>query len=139
MRLLITFLFLITIFWACARTQTLDTLRQSLKEHSTEDSIHVDLFNQLSFRILKYQPENSFDYAQRALTLAQRLKFQKGIGEAKNNLAVYHLLKGKADVALGEAFEAVKIGEQKQSTELLANSYAILGSIYHNQLNYDKA
>jgi len=48
-------------------------------------------------------------------------------------------LNGNADLALGEAFEAVKIAEQNNLTGLLANGYATLGTIYQNQLTYDKA
>ncbi len=138
MRYFFLFLFAAITSLAAAQNKVLDSLTDALKRHATEDSIRCSLLNQLSFRILKFQPEKSLEYAQQALSVAQHLKSQTGVIEAKNNLAVYHLLKGQADVALGEAFDAVKIGEQGRK-ELLANSYAILGTAYHSQLAYDKA
>jgi AraC-like DNA-binding protein/Tfp pilus assembly protein PilF len=124
---------------AVAQSRVLDSLNAALDNHPKGDSTKVTLLNQISFRVLKYQPERSDDFAKRALSLALNLKFENGVGEAKNNLAVYHLLKGKPDVALGEALESVKIAERKHNAKLLANSYAILGNIYHNQSNTEKA
>src|SRR5579872_2716124 len=124
---------------AFAQSPIIDSLNNLLKNHQKEDSIRVALLNEISLRIFKNQPEKSLDFANQALSLAQTLRFQPGVGEAKNNLAIYHLMKGSADVALEEAFEATKIGEQNHRPELLANSYANLGNIYNNQLNYPKA
>lgn len=125
--------------WASAQNRILDSLTRALEHHSANGEGKVDILNQLSFRILKYQPERSLGYAQHALSLAQQLRFQRGIGEAKNNLAIYHLLKGQVDVALSEVLEAEKIGAQEARKDLLVHSYAILGSVYQNQLAYDKA
>lgn len=139
MRLLIIYIFVAFGQLANAQSRVLDSLREVLKNHLQEDTVRVGLLNELSLRILKNQPEQSLSYAEKALALAQRLKFQHGIGEAKNNLSTYHLMKGNADIALAEAFDAVKIGELNQLKELLANSYANLGNIYNNQLDYGKA
>lgn len=103
------------------------------------DTARVTALNELSFRMLKSEPKKSLDYAEEALALAQRLGFDKGLGEARNNLAVYHLMQGDADLALGHALDALKIGEQLRNPELMANSYATLGTVYHNQLAFEKA
>jgi AraC-like DNA-binding protein/Tfp pilus assembly protein PilF len=104
-----------------------------------EDTAQVDFLNELSIRVLKSEPKKSFAYAQEALTLARRLGFNVGIGEAKNNLAIYHLMQGDVDIALELALDAVKIGEQLHHKSLTANGYATLGTVYHNQLDFDKA
>jgi len=122
-----------------SQNRVLDSLQILLLNHPTEDSIQVEILNELSFRILKNQPKQSLAFAEKALALAQRLKLAHGIGEAKNNLSNYHQLRGAADVALKEAFEAAEIGERNHFPDLIANSYAILGTIYHNQLAYEKA
>lgn len=138
MRSLIVSLLALVSWSANSQSKILDSLASAL-DNAKEDTIKVALLNQYSFRVLKYQPEKSQEFANRALALALRLKYEIGIGNANNNLAVYHLLKGKADVALSEAFNATKIAERINDVRLLANSHAILGSIYHNQLNYEKA
>src|SRR5258705_2355313 len=132
MRVLLLLAFFVITHLIPAQNRRLDSLRATLQNHLGEDTLKVRLLNELSFRILKNKPKQSLAYAQQALKLAQQLKFQQGIGEAKNNLAVFHLLNGNADLALGEAFEAVKIAEQNNLTGLLANGYATLGTIYQN-------
>jgi len=139
MRSLISSLLVFASLVVNSQSRILDSLANALDSHTREDTLRVQLLNQYSFRVLKYQPEKSLEFGKRALALALRLKYKSGIAEANDNLAVYHLLKGKADLALSEAFDAKKIAEQINNTRLLANSFAILGSIYHNQLNYQKA
>jgi len=139
MRSFIVFVFTMIALSTSAQSPLLDSLQTDLKNHPQNDTIKVRILNELSLRILKNQPDRSLDYAQKALSLSQLLKFQTGVGEAKNNLALYHSMKGNVDIALKEAFDAARIGEQNNQKKLLANSYSNLGIIYNSQLNYDKA
>jgi len=139
MRFFFLLVFIFIIQFVFAQNRRLDSLNAALKDHPKDDTIRVQLLNELSLRILKIKPKQSLAYADNALKLAQRLKFQRGMGEAKNNLAVYNMSIGNADVALAEAFECVKIGEQNNLTELTANGFATLGTIYQKQLDYNKA
>ena len=122
-----------------SQTRSLDSLNNLLVNHQVKDTIRVNLLNELSFQIFKNQPEKSFLYAKEAQTLSRALAFSKGEAKAKNNLAVYYLMKGQTEVALHEAMEAIQIGERMRSTELIADSYSISATIYHIQKSYDKA
>jgi AraC-like DNA-binding protein len=142
MRILLFFFFTIVLFdiplvWG--QNRIIDSLTNSLNVHPQKDTIQVLLLNELSLRVFKIQPERSREYAEKALKLAQRISFPKGEGEARNNLAVYNLMSGNADVSIGLALQSVAIGEQMHLEELLANSYAILGTVYHNLLDYPNA
>jgi len=139
MRFIYLFVFLNVSGFVAGQNRLLDSLTASLKNHSQKDTIRVAILNELSLRTLKNQPEKSLDYAQQALATAQQIQFQKGIGEAKNNLAVYQLMRGNTEASLEFALEAVRIGEREHLTESLANSYAVLGTIYHRQMELDKA
>ncbi len=139
MRFFLLLLFLAIAPLAFAQNQLLDSLYKRVQDHPKQDTLRVVFLNELSLRIFKNQPDKSFRYAQEALLLAQRLAFLRGIGEAQNNLAVYHLMKGNAGVALQLGLEAIKIGERAHQAALLASSYSTVGTIYHNQLSYDKA
>ena len=136
--LLIAFL-LVTSELTFAQKTQIDRIKVQLTEHPQQDLVHANLLNELSFWSFKDDLQQSFDYANRALALSQKLEFQQGIGEAKNNLSVYHLVEGHADVSLELSLEAARIGEREHLPELLANSYAILGTVYHNLKMYDKA
>ena len=137
MRFLLLITFLITHF--VSAQGTLDSLTEALKDHPKEDTVRVMLLNALSFRVFKNQPEESLHFAEQALALAQRLSFQKGIGEAKNNLAVYHLMRGHTDSSLKLALEGASIAEREGLKDLEASSYSILGTIYQSQIDYPKA
>ncbi len=124
---------------ASSHAQSLDSLESMVRARTEQDSIRVNLLNRLSLRVLKRQPSKSVEYATMAKALARELNFPAGEGEADNNLAIYHLMQGEADVALELGLDALRIGEQTQRAELIANSYATLGTIYHNELDFDKA
>src|SRR5687767_4375538 len=133
MRIFISvFLFSVT-YQVSGQIHTVDSLSSLLKSHPVEDTTQVILLNELSLRTMGNDPEKSAGYAEKALKVARRLHFNEGIGEALNNLATYHLMKGTAEMSLSMAFEAAKIGEQWQLAEITANSYAITGSVYHYQ------
>jgi AraC-like DNA-binding protein/Tfp pilus assembly protein PilF len=138
MRALIVIGFIFLCRLATAQNHLTDSLKTALKS-SNEDTIKVVLLNELSFRILKYSPKQSLEFSKTALQLAEHLKFQRGLGEAKNNLATYYLIRGEADVALKLAFEADRIGEINNLAELRGNSCALLGTIYSNRKDYSKA
>jgi AraC-like DNA-binding protein/Tfp pilus assembly protein PilF len=133
-------IFLLALFTPCGFSQSgqIDSLQKLLK-NSFQDTTQVILLNELSLRILKSDPEQAKDYGQQALALATQLKFENGVGEAKNNLAAYQLMTGNADDALALALDAIRIGEKENRVALLANGHAILGTVYHNLLTYEKA
>jgi len=139
MRQFVVFVFVLANHVVISQTVILDSLKEKLRNHPNEDSIKANLLNQLSFRILKNQPPKALEYAESALKLSDKLHFQKGIGESKINLAAFYLFDGKADNALKTGLEAARIAEKQNLIELMASSYATLGSIYQNQLNFDVA
>src|SRR5437899_2848291 len=76
MRPLILYLLVVFANLASAQSRILDSLRAALKNHPQEDTLRVVILNELSLRILKNQPKQSLAYAEHALRLAQRLKFE---------------------------------------------------------------
>jgi AraC-like DNA-binding protein len=135
----IFFLLCMPMLSASGQNKILDSLAAALRNHIATDTLQVNLLNESSLRILKGHPGQSMQYAEKALKLATELKFKKGIAEAKNNLAIYYLMRGDTDVSLDLALQALRVAEHEHQVESLANIYATLGTIYHNQLDYDKA
>jgi signal transduction histidine kinase/DNA-binding response OmpR family regulator/Tfp pilus assembly protein PilF len=131
--------FLLMGIAAPGQNKKVDSLYALVNRYAKEDQRKAELLNELSFRIFKSEPEKSLQYAQKALSLSQDLLFPRGELMAKNNLAVYNLMKGNSELALELTFDAVRIGEREQMNDLIADSYSILGTIYHNQSQYDKA
>lgn len=117
----------------------IDSIAVLLKAHERKDTVHVNLLNELSVRILDVDPDKSLQYASSALTLSRHLSYPGGIGEATSNLAIYHLMIGNTDSAAGLAFEALRIGEKEQLAGLTANACVVLSTIYRNQSDDDKS
>lgn len=126
-------------FNSFCQNSNLESLNNLLINHPLKDSLRVNILNELSFNIFKNQPEKSLQFAEEALTLSRGLAFLKGELKAENNLAVYYLMKGRAEIALESTMKAIQIGERMRSFELLADSYSILATIYQNQKSLDKA
>jgi signal transduction histidine kinase/DNA-binding response OmpR family regulator len=116
-----------------------DSLRSLLINHASEDDYRVNLLNEFSFRIFKREPDEALKYAQDALALSTRIHYSKGELMAKNNLAIYYLMRGKSELALDLVFGAVRIAEREHYPDLLADSYSIIGTVYHSQLQFEKA
>ena len=129
----------IASFNSFCQNSDLERLNNLLIKHLLKDSLRVNLLNELSFHIFKNQPEKSLLFAEEALTLSRKLAFSKGELQAENNLSVYYLMKGRAEIALESAMKAAQLGERMRSADLTADSYSILATIYHNQKSFDKA
>lgn len=118
---------------------SVDSLTRHIQDHPQQDTVRVNILNEVSFRILKSDPEKSYAFSQEALALARRINYFRGIGEAQINQSACQLVRGNTEVALEKTLEAVKLGEAHHLQELLAESYSMLGSIYHDQKHYKKA
>src|SRR6478735_5342914 len=105
-------LVLLLSFNLFSQSRKADSLSNLLIKHPKEDTTRVNLLNEVSLLIFKNQPEKSFQYATEALTLSRNLFFLKGELQAKNNLAVYYLMKGASETALESAIEATQLGER---------------------------
>jgi AraC-like DNA-binding protein/uncharacterized protein HemY len=138
-----TAIFLLLLFAAISsasgQNKITDSLSVALENHVMDDTLEVNLLNELSLRTLKNHPEQSLRHAERALNLAEQLKFNKGISEAENNLAIYNLMRGDEEASLSLALHALRVAEREHQLQLMANIYATLGTIYHKQLDYTKS
>jgi signal transduction histidine kinase/DNA-binding response OmpR family regulator len=139
MKKLASLLLLFVTFSSPCQNKKLELITNELLTHPQLDTTRVNLLNAASLHVLKSKPEKSFQYAEDAAGLATQLVFPKGELQAKNNMAVYFLMKGKPETALKLAIEGIQIGERLQSPALLADSYSILGAIYHKLQSQDKA
>lgn len=101
-RKLFVFLFLIaaTNLFVQAQNQRIERLQQALSNHQEEDSLTVDLLNELSQELWRTDPKNALRYARQGMSLSQSLGYKKWLGHSNYFLgwSFYHL--GQYDSAL---------------------------------------
>ncbi len=95
---------------ALAQTAKSDSLEQILSRHNTDDTVKVNLLNQIAFEIWEKNDQKAMSYALQAGEISERLNFRKGKSESMRlvGLSYYNQDKQKA---LSLEFEAMKFAE----------------------------
>src|SRR6185369_5857105 len=117
-----------------------DSVAMLLKAHTQEDTVRVNLLNELSYQNISVNYYKVREYAEQALRLAENLSYAKGIASANNRLS-------RASWSLGENNEAIEyalrakniIEKEKLGNALLAECYLNLGFSYLDLRELPKA
>jgi PAS domain S-box-containing protein len=133
------FLFLLTNFYGQKRgPEFVDSLKTRLAGFS-QDTGRVRLLGKISFQYYQFDTDSGIYYAEKAISLAEKLKWGTGIAFSWNYLGTNYAVKGNYPKAL-ECFHHslanyTEIGDQ-QGIAFLSNN---LGNFYRIQKQYDKA
>ena len=100
-----------------------DSLRTVLKT-TNNDSVTVGVLNNL------YLANDSIIYVNRALHLAQKAGYKKGIALSLLYLGRYYYFDGRSDSALSNLVKSVKIARESGDKYVLISAYRYLGYIY---------
>lgn len=123
-------------FVAHAQDSRTDSLIQLLSR-SKEDSNKVNLLNQISAADI--QSSSALDYAQQAVTLSDKIKYNKGKALAYKNIGLHHFIKSDFIRADENWRQAQKLYAQIRDEAGLANILNNLGSIQYNLGNLSSA
>ncbi len=85
---------------AFAQNKELDSLVNSLNTAELEDTSRVNLYNDISFKYCFINLKEVYNYAQKALTLSQKINYPNGIGGAYKNIGLYYMFKDANPMAL---------------------------------------
>ena len=83
--------------------------------------------------------QESFDYADKALQLANQIGYNQGIAQAKVKIGIYYIIISDYDTALIQLFEALKLFQDLEDLPGHAVVYNALGRLYHNLGSFQKA
>jgi signal transduction histidine kinase len=134
--LLFFFLSLSLVF---AQRTKIDSLHNQIRNYSAQDSVKVELLIDLAYRYYQSYPDSTLFFAQKGLTLAERLKYKKGIGRAYNRIAIAYSVKGKYAEALTFYFNSLKIAEQLGDEIGTASALNNIGYILRLQKQYKES
>lgn len=139
MRHCIVFFCCLLMSGAYAQVHVVDSLQQELSLHPQEDTIRVNILNGLSYQYQWLDFNQSFEFAEKALKIADSISFLPGIATACFRQAHCYWALGDSDRAIEKALRAVSIAEQKQLMNVLAEAYRILAVSYRDQQEIEKA
>ena len=104
-----------------------------------EDTNKVRSLYRVSGTYADINPDEGIKYGQRALALATKLNWKKGIANACNSIGTNFLNKPDYPKALEYYLTALKIDEEIGNARGVANLEANIGAVYRSQKNYPKA
>lgn len=104
-----------------------------------EDTIKVNVLNQLSRHYRFVDAGKTLTYAREALRLAGKLRFKPGLARANSNLGVAYYLRNDYPRALTYYGEAVKADRERGNRQEVGNALNNMGLVYWKQGDYPKA
>lgn len=128
-------IFTIFVFFALfslhsfAQNQVIDSLTDRLNV-ADDDLSRVDLLNELSLTCQGVDFAKAIDFAEQADTIARKIGYQKGLAIANNRKALCNIMLGNSEVSIDQSLFSVNIAEKEGLTNVLAESYRLLGVSY---------
>lgn len=96
----IIILFTIIPIFLSAKQRELDSLLIQLKKHTSNDSVKVELLNNIAKNYDLLSNDSCLNYANQALALADKIKYNRGIGLAYTHIGSFYVNKGEYQKAL---------------------------------------
>ncbi len=125
-----------------AQQRTIDSLQTALQhasQDSSGDSARVMLLLTLSGELDFSKPLAAMRYAEQALEIARRIKFERGTALSQNAFGVAARIQGLYAVAASYHFDALKKSESLADTQGIAQALHNIGRVYEVQRENDKA
>ena len=122
-----------------AQNHSIDSLRKVLKTEK-EDTSRVNTLNRLSSKLneaTKY--DSSLVYSLKAVLLAEKLNFKKGLAKAYGLTADNYSYKDDYPKTMDYATKALKVYQELSDKKGMAIEYSYIGSVSWNQGNYPQA
>ena len=117
----------------------LDTLFVKLQHHTTVDSSRIYIMSDISFSYFPINPEEGLRWGNEALSLAEKLKWDKGIGKAYTGIAANYW--GKNDFLKAQDYflKALNVSEKTGDKDQQARAMHNVATVNQSLHNYDKA
>lgn len=96
-------------------------------KNAASDTIRVKILHQL------YLVNDSLPYAQRALEIAEKIKYPRGAAQALLDIGRWYYFSGKVDLSLDYLTRSVKVAEVLNEMGILKTCFRYIGFIYRPQ------
>ena len=128
LRFVLIFLFLGCNFLLFSQSPEIDSLK-NLSENAVSDTIRIDADNLLARKFRSIDVEKTFEYAEKALSLAQEIKDLPRQANILNYIGIVYYGLGNFELTLDYFYRVLSIYEQLQDSVQLAIIYNNVGLI----------
>jgi tetratricopeptide (TPR) repeat protein len=135
---LFTIGFILSAIACFSQKSVADSLSNLLKTE-TKDTGRVSLMWRLANAMYRYAPDSALSISQKALYLAQKIKYLEGESRSLGLLANSFLRIGNYQQALELNIQKLKLEEKRNQPRSLASVLMNIGVVYVNQEEYRKA
>lgn len=118
--------------------QSVEKLK-SLVTKQSEDSTKVNTLLDISFQLFRSHPDSSIVYSKKAIDLASKINFKKGLAYAYKNLGLGHYVKGEYTDVLIQWKMSLTIFEEINDETGISNLLNNLGAVYQTKGDDPKA
>jgi serine phosphatase RsbU (regulator of sigma subunit) len=122
----------------CQNDQIKD-LKLRLLNHKNEDTLKVLIYKDLSFYFHYMDPDTGIYYAEKGISLAEKLNWTKGLASCYNSMGVNYNDLTEYSKALDAHTKALKLREEIGEPKAIAVSLGNIGLIYEGLANYPVA
>jgi len=116
----------------------LDSLQRELK-NTHSDTSKVNLYNELVLQMGYKDFDSAFLYSEKALELAQKINYKKGIFENYENTGVIYTEKGYSEKAMEYFLKAIEYQEKNLPQTSLVETYRQMGVLFITQKQYKES
>jgi tetratricopeptide (TPR) repeat protein len=116
-----------------------DSLLNKLKNYPQDDSLRVNLLNQLAYEFYLSSPEQSLDYAYEAIALSKQLNYPRGEAQGLRQVGLVAWAQSNYSSALKNFVNGLKIAERLNDEQTMADITGNIGLVYHGLENYSEA
>ena len=109
------------------------------KVESSDGIKKIENLNELAFEYHKVNPELTEKYANEALVLAKKIKYNEGIACSLNYIGISYHLRSKFDLALMNYKKSLKIYKGIVNTNQIARLYSNIGGLFERKGEYQEA
>ncbi|MBN1340022.1 MAG: tetratricopeptide repeat protein [Bacteroidales bacterium] len=115
-----------------------DSLITRLNEQQVEDTNTVLLLNEIAYSLIYSKPDQTLQYAGRALNLSNKIKFNYGKAVSLMNIGHSYRARGFYDPATNYFFSGLAVAETLNDPKLLARFYNHIGVVYYYLEEYQQ-
>ncbi len=136
--LLFIFLFIISILGFSQNTKQIDSLKVLIEKQDNDSTAVNNLLNIASL-LSQTASDSSMAYSNRAIVLAQKINFKKGLGYAYKNMGLVHYFKGEYSDGLLFWKKSLAIFEEIDDESGISNLLNNIGAVYQTKGDDPKA
>lgn len=115
----------------------IDSLEKVARQQ--KDTTLIKTYNELTWQYRTVNQGKAISYADKAIQLSLRYKFDKGLAQAYNDLGIIFYDKQNFDTAIVLYNKAFEIRRRNNDVSGMAKLYNKIGVVYQKQGNFDKA